>query len=284
MRMRHGCFLKSPGLFDAQFFGISPREARQLDPTHRLILTVAYEALEMAGHSDSPSSSVSRDRVGCFMAQVLDDWRDMTYSQGVDIYAVNGITRAFAAGRLNYAFGFGGPYYTLDTACSSSGSAIHLACKALLEGEIDMALAGGGNVIQSPFSYLALDRGGFGSRTGGCKTFRADADGYCRGEGVGVVVLKRLKDAVADNDDIQAVIRGTARNTSVDQTNITYPESGAQQRLYHQVLRTAGAEPGDITYAELHGTGTQAGDGVEMDSIMSAFSKGHSPSNPLYLG
>lgn len=112
-RMRHGCFLKSPGLFDAHFFGVSPREARQLDPTHRLLLTVAYEALEMAGHSDFATSSIRPERVGSFMAQVLDDWRDMTYAQGVDIYAVPGMTRAFAAGRLNYAFGFGGPYYTL---------------------------------------------------------------------------------------------------------------------------------------------------------------------------
>lgn len=136
------------------------------------------------------------------MAQVLDDWRDLTYSQGIDIYAVPGVTRAFAAGRLNYVFGFSGPYYSLDTACSGSSSAIHLACNVLPEGECEMALAGGGIVIQAPFSYFALDRGGFGSWTGGCKTLRAHADGYCRNEGVEVVVLKRSKDAITDKDDI----------------------------------------------------------------------------------
>lgn len=195
-----GCFLDNPGLFDNLLFNVSPREAIQMDPHQRLILMCSYEALEMAGYGQHNSPSSASKRVSTYIGQVSDDWRAVTACQGIDIYYVPGLSRAFTSGRINYHFKWEGASYNLDTACSSSSTAISLACTALLARNCDTAVAGGGSILAAPQFFSGLSKGGFLSPTGNCKTFQDSADGYCRGEGIGVVVLKRLEDAIADND------------------------------------------------------------------------------------
>ncbi len=194
-----GCFLDNPGLFDNRLFNISPREALQMDPLQRLILMSSYEALEMAGYGQHSPSTASK-RVSTYIGQATDDWRNVNECQGIDIYYIPGVTRAFSSGRINYHFKWEGPSYCLDSACASSSTAIALACSALLARDCDTAVAGGGSILAAPPAFAGLSKGGFLSPTGNCKTFQDSADGYCRGEGIGVVVLKRLEDAIAGND------------------------------------------------------------------------------------
>ncbi|KAH8698369.1 hypothetical protein BGW36DRAFT_293843 [Talaromyces proteolyticus] len=281
---RTGAFLDRPGYFDNRLFNMSPREAIQTDPLHRLFLTVSYEALEMAGYSPDATLSTNSNRIATYFGQTSDDWRDILLTQGVDIYYASGICRAFAPGRLNYHFKWGGPSYSIDAACASSVATISLACSALMARECDTALAGGGSILDSPAPFAGLSRGGFLSPERGCETFHEDADGYVRGEGVGVVVLKRLEDAIADNDNILSVIRGSARNYNKGASSITHPSAEDQQRLYQQVLSNSAVDPSSVAYVEMHGTGTQAGDSTEMSSVLSAFGHGRSKENPLVLG
>lgn len=263
---------------------MSPREAAQTDPTHRLILITTYEALEMAGYSVQGSLSTREHRMGTFFGQTTDDWRESNASQDIDMYYVSGGLRPFGPGRLNYHFKWEGPSYSLDAACSSSSVSVQMACTALLTGECDTAIAGGGNIITGSNMYSGLSRGSFLSPTGSCKTFDDDADGYCRGEGVGTVVLKRFKDAIADRDNIQGVIKSVATNHSAFAVSITHPDAGAQQRLYKKVLQKACVDPAEVGYIEMHGTGTQAGDSTEVESATRVFGKGRKRDNPLYIG
>ncbi|KAK4061584.1 uncharacterized protein Triagg1_10293 [Trichoderma aggressivum f. europaeum] len=281
---QYGNFLANPGLFDSRLFRISPREAMQMDPVQRLLMMCTHEALQMAGYTPDASLSTNRMRIATYFGQTSDDWREANASQNVDIYYIPGTTRSFAPGRLNYHYKWGGGHYVVDSACASSTTAILMAYRALLARECDTAVAGGGQLFTSPAPYAGLSRAGFLSKTpGGCKTFRDDADGYCRGEGVGVVVLKRLEDALADNDNILAVVRGGGRNYSCDASSITHPSASAQIRLMRHVLRTSGVEADEIGFVEMHGTGTQAGDAVEMESVLNIF--GTRPAdNPLYVG
>ena len=273
----YGCFLTHPGEFDTNLFNMSPREAKTVDPTQRLLLMVAYEALEKAGYSDSHGR-----RIGTFFGQATDDYRETNAGQEIDLYYVPGGMRAFGPGRLNYHFKWDGPSYSIDTACSASAAALELACNALLNGDCSMTLAGGGNLLSGPQMFAGLSRGGFLSPTGACKTFANNADGYCRGEGVGVVVLKRLNDAIADGDNIQAVIRAIATNHSAHAASITHPHSPTQQALYKRVLKTASVKANNVQYIEMHGTGTQAGDTTEVESVTSVF--GQHRDSPLYIG
>lgn len=263
---------------------MSPREAAQADPTQRLILLTAYEALEMAGYSPGRSISLDPKRIGTYFGQTTDDWREANASQDIDLYYLPGGMRAFGPGRLNYHFKWEGPSYSIDTACSSSSAAIQIACSALLSRDCDTAVAGGGNINTGPSMFAGLSRGGFLSPTGSCKTFDEKADGYCRGDGVGTVVLKRLEDAIADNDNIQGVIRSTATNHSAHAVSITHPHADTQKKLYQQVLKKAGVKPSEVSYIEMHGTGTQAGDVAEMTSVAGVFGQGRSQENPLYVG
>lgn len=284
---QYGCFIEKPGLFDARYFSMSPREAAQTDPMHRLALVTAAEALEMSGFvpNRTPSSHVSR--VGTFYGQTSDDWREVNIAQKVDTYFIPAGVRAFAPGRINYFFKFSGPSYSVDTACSSSLAAIQIACTSLWAGECDTALAGGVNVLTAPDIFAGLSRGMFLSKTGGCKTFDANADGYCRADGVGTVILKRLDDAEADNDNILAVILGTATNHSAEAISITHPHAGAQSYLYESILYAAGVDAHDISYIEMHGTGTQAGDKTEANSVMDVFAprnRQRAPDNILHMG
>ncbi|CAG7948614.1 unnamed protein product [Penicillium nalgiovense] len=266
-----GNFIDSPGLFDAGFFNMSPKEAEQTDPMQRLALVTAYEALEMAGHVPNRTSSSNSKRVGAFYGQASDDWRELNASQNLGTYAVPGGVRAFANGRINYFFGFAGPSINLDTACSSGLAAVQAGCTALWAGEADTIVAGGLNVITDPDNYAGLCNAHFLSKTGQCKVWDENADGYCRADGVGSVVLKRLEDAEADNDNILGVILAAATNHSAEAISITHPHAGAQKDNYNQVMRAAAVNPSDVSFIELHGTGTQSGDSVECESVCEVF-------------
>ncbi|KAK7754177.1 Type I Iterative PKS [Diatrype stigma] len=265
------CAMDGPGLFDAGFFNMSPREALETDPMHRLALVTAYEALEMAGHVPDRTRASGATRVGTFYGQASDDWRELNASQNIGTYAVPGGERAFANGRVQYFFKFGGPSFNLDTACSSGLAAVNAACAALWAGEADTVLAGGLNVITDPDNFAQLGKGHFLSRTGQCKVWDESADGYCRGDGVGSVVIKRLEDAVADNDNVIAVILSAATNQSAEAASITQPHAPSQMRNYRNVMSRAGVSPLDVSYIEIHGTGTQVGDREESRSVAEVF-------------
>ncbi|KAF7586173.1 hypothetical protein BBP40_009329 [Aspergillus hancockii] len=264
-------FLNAPGLFDAGFFDMSPREAAQTDPTHRLALLTAYEALEQSGYVPDRTSSTTRARVGTLYGQCSDDYREANASQEIDMYFIPGNYRAFAPGRINYFFKFSGPSFNVDTACSASLAAVHIACTALSHGETDMVVAGGLNILTSSDSFAGLSRAYFLNKTGNCKVFDDNADGYCRGDGIGSVILKRLADAEKDNDNILGVILATATNHSAAAVSITHPHAPTQADLYRQVLRQGGVNPEDVDLVEMHGTGTQAGDVTEMESVTQVF-------------
>ena len=215
-RVQYGCFVNEPGLFDARFFSMSPREAANTDPGQRLAITTAYEALEMAGFVPDRTPSSQRNRVGCFYGMTSDDWREVNSGQDIDTYFIPGGNRAFTPGRINYHFKFSGPSYSVDTACSSSFAAIHTACNSLWRGDCDTAVAGGTNILTNPDNFAGLDRGHFLSTTGNCNTFDDDANGYCRADAVGTVILKRLEDAKADRDPIYGVILGAFTNHSAE--------------------------------------------------------------------
>ncbi|KAH8585456.1 hypothetical protein B0O99DRAFT_696467 [Bisporella sp. PMI_857] len=267
----YGCFIEQPGLFDPRFFNMSPREAYQTDPMGRLALVTAYEALEMSGFVPNRTPSSMLNRIGTFYGQTSDDWRQVNAAQKIDTYYIPGTIRAFASGRINYHFKFSGPSYNVDTACSSSFAAIQLACTSLLAKECDTAIAGGLNVMTAPDLFAGLSRAQFLSKTGSCKTFDETADGFCRGDGVGTVVLKRLEDAENDNDPILGVILGMATNHSAEAVSITQPHPETQELLYRKILKKTGVDFRDVSYVEMHGTGTQAGDGAEMKSISNVF-------------
>ncbi|KAI1412620.1 polyketide synthase [Hypoxylon sp. FL1857] len=282
----YGCWLSDPAAFDARFFNISPREAPQIDPAQRIALMTAYEALEQAGIVPDATPSTRRDRVGVFYGVTSNDWMETNSAQNIDTYFIPGGNRAFIPGRINYFFKFSGPSYAVDTACSSSLSAIHIAVNSLWQRDIDMAIAGGSNVLTNPDFTSGLDRGHFLSRTGNCKTFDDSADGYCRGEGVGTVILKRLEDAVAENDPILGVILGAYTNHSAEAESITRPHTGAQRAIFSKILNTSAVDPHSVGYVEMHGTGTQAGDATEMSSVLEVFApQGQAArKDPIFLG
>lgn len=282
-----GCFIDEPGLFDPRFFNMSPREAAQTDPMGRLALVTAYEALEMSGYVPNRTPSTKLHRIGTFYGQTSDDWREINAAENVDTYFITGGVRAFAPGRINYYFKFSGPSYSIDTACSSSLAAIQLACTSLWAGDCDTACAGGLNVLTNPDIFSGLSKGQFLSKTGSCKTYDNAADGYCRGDSCGTVILKRYQDAIADKDNILGCILGAATNHSAEAVSITHPHAGAQEFLYKQVLANAGVDAHEISYVEMHGTGTQAGDGIEMTSVTNVFAPRHRqrrPEQTVHLG
>lgn len=283
----YGCWIENPGHFDPRFFNMSPREALQTDPMQRMALTTAYEALEMSGYVPNRTPSTRLDRIGTFYGQTSDDWREINAAQEVDTYYITGGVRAFGPGRINYHFGFSGPSLNVDTACSSSAAAMNVACSSLWARDCDTAIVGGLSCMTNSDIFAGLSRGQFLSKTGPCATFDNAADGYCRGDGCASVVVKRLEDAEADNDRILAVILGTATNHSADAISITHPHGPTQSALSSAILDEAGVDPIDVDYVEMHGTGTQAGDGTEMVSVTSVFApadRRRPADRPLYLG
>lgn len=285
-KIPYGCWINEPGLFDSRFFNMSPREALQADPAQRIALLTAYEALEMAGFVPDSTPSTQKNRVGIFYGMTSDDYREINSGQDIDTYFIPGGNRAFTPGRINYFFKFSGPSVSVDTACSSSLAAIHMACNSIWRNDCDSALAGGVNVLTNPDNHAGLDRGHFLSTTGNCNTFDDSADGYCRADGVGTVILKRLEDAQADNDPIMGIINGAYTNHSAESVSITRPHSGAQAFIFDKLLNECNVDSKDVSYIEMHGTGTQAGDAVEMQSVLETFAPDYrrGPTQSLHLG
>ncbi|KAI1327243.1 polyketide synthase [Xylariaceae sp. FL0255] len=283
----YGNWIKNPGHFDPRFFNMSPREAFQTDPMQRMALMTAYEALEMSGYVPNRTPSTRLDRIGTFYGQTSDDWREINAAQEVDTYFITGGVRAFGPGRINYYFGFSGPSLNIDTACSSSAAALQVACTSLWAKECDTAIVGGLSCMTNSDIFSGLSRGQFLSKDHNCNTFDNDADGYCRADGCASIIVKRLDDALMDKDNVLAVILGTQTNHSADAISITHPHGPTQSILSSAILDEAGVDPHDVDYVEMHGTGTQAGDGTEMISVTDVFAPAdrHRPADrPLYLG
>jgi acyl transferase domain-containing protein/NADPH:quinone reductase-like Zn-dependent oxidoreductase/acyl carrier protein len=283
MYTRHGYFINKVDKFDARFFGISPREAAAIDPQQRLLLEVSYEALERAGQSQLKGS-----RTGVFVGLCFDDYAKYSVSSGdvtqINAYSSLGNTRSIAAGRIAYVLGLQGPVMQLDTTCSSSLVALHLACQSLRNHESDMALVAGVNLILAPEPSIGFCKLKALAPDGRCKTFDAAADGYGRGEGCGVVVVKRLKDAQANRDPILAVIRGSAVNHDGNSNGLTAPNGAAQEAVIRQALKNAKLEPSQIQYVEAHGTGTVLGDPIEVLALAKVLGEGRSKDNLLHIG
>ncbi|KAH9212549.1 putative polyketide synthase [Leptodontidium sp. 2 PMI_412] len=277
-----GNFLRNPDTFDHRFFKKSSREALHWDPQMRILLEVTYEALESAGYFGA-SSIPQPDDYGCYVGVVMNNYEDNVSCHPQSAYATIGTNRSFFSGTVSHHFGWTGPALSIDTACSSSLVAINSACRAIWSGECSRAVAGGTNVFTNPFDYRNLQAAGFLSLTGQCKPFDAAGDGYCRGEGVGVVVLKPLTAAIEENDNILGVIVGSAANQNQNFSHITVPHSGSQVRLYEKVLDLAGVKPEAVSYVEAHGTGTGVGDPIEYQSIRQAFG-GPSRDSTLIFG
>ncbi|MBB3210249.1 acyl transferase domain-containing protein [Rhodopirellula rubra] len=270
--------------FDAAFFGISGREAVSLDPQQRLLLEVAWETLENAGIA--PQSCRGR-RVGAFVGMCSNDYlyrltrRD---PEAIDTYMSTGNAHGAAAGRLSYVMDWRGPSVAVDTACSSSLTAVHLAARSLRYGDCDMAIAMGVNVILAPELSISLSQAGMLSPTGRCHAFSSDADGFVRGEGCGAVLLKRLSDAVKDNDPIYCVVRGSATNQDGRSVGLTAPNGHAQQAVIRAAIADARLSAEQIDYLETHGTGTPLGDPIEIDALRQVFAPSREPSRPLRIG
>jgi acyl transferase domain-containing protein len=280
---RWGGFLDRVDEFDAEFFGISPREAIRVDPQHRLLLEVSWEALEDAG---IVPADIADSKTGVYVGVIGNDYALMQSRElhELDVFSGTGSSHAILANRLSYVLNLHGPSITLDTACSSSLVTVHLACQSLRRRETDLALAGGVNLILSPEMTVTLTKAYMMSPDGRCKTFDASANGYVRGEGCGVVVLKRLGDAVAARDRILAVIRGTAVNHDGRSNGMSAPNGPAQEAVIRAALREAGLQPQQISYLEAHGTGTRLGDPIEIDALRSVFAPSRQPGEPLIVG
>ena len=277
-----GNFLRDPEAFDHRFFKKSSREAVAWDPQQRILLEVIYEALESAGYFGAKSNPEPGD-YGCYIGAVMSNYYDNLSCHPPTAYATLGTSRGFLGGCMSHYFGWTGPSLTIDTTCSSSLVALNTACRAIWSGECSRAIAGGTNVFTSPFDYKNLRAAGFLSPSGQCKPFDASADGYCRGEGVGVLVLKPLTTAMQENDNILGVIVGSAVNQNQNCSHITVPHSGSQIQLYRKVTELASIEPELVSYVEAHGTGTGVGDPIECESIREAFG-GPSRDNTLHFG
>lgn len=279
-----GAFLDRIDGFEPGVFGISPREAPGMDPQQRILLEVAWESLERAGYAPD---SLNGSATGVFVGVSTTDYARMRQSEGdirdVDAYQLVG-EPSFAAGRISHTLGLQGPCKVVDTTCSSSLVALHEACQALRLGECDMALAGGVNLMLSPYGFVMMSKFRGLSPDGRCKTFDSSADGYGRGEGAGLVVLKRYSDAVRDGDHIAAVVRGSAVNHDGRSSGLTVPNPAAQRQVIAGALRQAAVPPGDVDYVEAHGTGTALGDPIELRALEAVIGR-HRPGNaPLLVG
>ncbi|POY33486.1 type I polyketide synthase [Mycobacterium kansasii] len=278
---RRGGFLEQIDRFDAHFFGISPHEAGRMDPRQRLLLEVAWEALEDAGQVPE---RLAGSRTGVFIGISANDYGSLQHGGPALIEAYTGSASSIAANRLSYAFDFRGPSMAIDTACSSSLVAVHQACRSLYDGESTMALAGGVNVILSPAIGAKLEQAGMMAADARCKAFDARADGYVQGEGAGIVVLKPLSRALADADPVYAVIRGSAVNHDGRTNGLTAPSRGSQEAVLADAYRRAGLSPGVVQYVETHGTATFLGDAIEAAALGAILARGRMPDSRCLIG
>lgn len=275
-----GNFVRDVDAFDHRFFKKSSREAATMDPQQRILLEVAYQAIESSGYFGNVAA-VPND-IGCYLGVCANDYNDNVASHPPNAFSSLGTLRAFLSGKISHYFGWTGPSVTYDTACSSSAVAIHAACKAIVAGECSQALAGGASLYTNPNFYQNLAAASFLSPTGPTKPFDAKADGYCRGEGVGLVVLKKLTAALVDEDNILGVIAGSAVNQSSNSTYITVPHTPSQVTLYRKISSLSGIDPQNVSFVEAHGTGTPVGDPIEFASIREVFAGPHR-SKPLHV-
>ncbi|HET7072792.1 MAG TPA: polyketide synthase, partial [Mycobacterium sp.] len=273
MTTKWGGFVDDVAGFDADYFGITPREAAAMDPQQRMLLEVAWEALEHAG---LPSDSLAGKRIAAIMGLSSWDYTIVNIERRaeIDAYLSTGNPHSAAVGRISYLLGLRGPAVAVDTACSSSLVAVHLACQSLRLRESEVALAGGVQLALSPFTGIALSKWSALSPTGRCKTFDATADGFVRGEGCGVVVLKRLADAQRDGDRVLAVIRGSAINQDGRSNGMTAPNASAQRDAITTALRQADITAESVRYVETHGTGTILGDPIEFEALAATYGRG----------
>jgi len=282
---KQGGFLQQVDQFDPLFFGISPREAASLDPQQRLLLEVTWEALENAGQTPT---KLRHSQTGVYVGICTDDYgqrfMNLENLSSIDAYSGTGNARSMAVGRISHFLGLQGPNIQLDTACSSSLVTVHLACQSLRLKECNLALAGGVNLILWPLSTIARCQLKALATDGRCKTFDASADGYGQGEGCGMVVLKRLSDAITDGDTILAVIRGSAINHDGPSSGLTVPNKMAQKEVMQQALKNAKVEPHHVSYIEAHGTGTSLGDPIELESLAAVYGKNRPINQPLVVG
>ena len=285
MYTRYGAFVADIDRFDAQFFGVSGREAVSMDPQQRLLLEVGWEALEDAGLAPD---RLAGSETGVFVGISTSDYGVRLLKTGdptlLDAYFGTGNASNAAAGRLSYVLGLEGPCLAVDTACSSSLVAVHLACQSLRQRECDAALAAGVNLVLTPDITINFSRARMMAPDGRCKTFDAAADGYVRGEGCGVVVLKRLSDALAHGDRVRALIRGSAVNQDGRSGGFTAPSERAQETVIRKALAASGVAPAEVSYVEAHGTGTALGDPIEAQALAAALRPGRAPDQPLLLG
>jgi acyl transferase domain-containing protein len=283
MATRHGGFLRDVDRFDAPFFGISPREAETIDPQQRLLLEVTWEALEQAG---VPADGLFGTDAGVFLGITNSDYFRMLLAdpEQIDTYTSSGNLPSVAAGRLSYTLGIKGPAVSIDTACSASLAAVHLAARSLRAHECDLALAGGVGLILTPELTINFSRARMMAADGRCKSFDTAADGYVRSEGCGMVVLKRLSDALAAGDPILAVVRGSAINQDGRSGGLTAPNGPSQESVILAALSDAGLDPHDVGYVETHGTGTPLGDPIEVHALGAALCRGRSVEAPLQIG
>ena len=273
MTTKWGGFVPDIAGFDAEFFGITPREAAAMDPQQRMLLEVSWEALENAGIAPD---SLGGTRTGVMMGVYFNEYQSMlaTSPENVDAYSGTGNAHSITVGRISYLLGLRGPAVAVDTACSSSLVSVHLACQSLRLRETDLALAGGVSITLRPETQIAISAWGLLSPQGRCATFDAAADGFVRGEGAGVVVLKRLTDAVCDGDRVLAVVRGSAVNQDGRSNGVTAPNTAAQCDVIADALRSGDVAPESVNYVEAHGTGTMLGDPIEFEALAATYGRG----------
>jgi iturin family lipopeptide synthetase A len=283
INLRWGGFLDQVEHFDPQFFEISPREAELMDPQQRLLLEVSWEALENAGQAPE---KLEGSQTGVFVGISNCDYSRllMNHSSGVNAYLGTGNAFSVAANRLSYFLDLKGPSWAVDTACSSSLVALHQACQSLRHRECQLALAGGVNLILTPHLSEAFEQARMLAPDGRCKSFDVSADGYVRSEGCGIVILKRLSDALRDGDTIYAVVRGSAVNQDGHTNGLTAPNGPSQAKVIRQALDNAGIAPSQISYVEAHGTGTALGDPIEINALKDVLLQGRNLREDCWIG
>jgi acyl transferase domain-containing protein/NADPH:quinone reductase-like Zn-dependent oxidoreductase/SAM-dependent methyltransferase/acyl carrier protein len=282
---KRGGFIDGIDQFDPQFFGISPREAPYIDPQQRLLLETAYEAIEDAGLVLDLDKGTD---IGVFVGISHNDYQGLQHTAtdrvGISAHTPTGSAHSIAANRISYCLNLTGPSIAMDTACSSALTAVHVACEHILDGRCKTAMAGGVTVMITPDGFIGFSQAGMLSPEGKCKAFDATANGFVRGEGAGMVLLKRLSDAIADGDPIHAVIMGSAVNSDGHTNGISLPSPAAQAALVHDACVLAGIAPAEIGYVEAHGTGTAVGDPIEAHALAEALCVERSEDTPLVIG